>query len=245
MMHLSQHEQLPALQETISAIHQRKEALSKAIEALNTRRDNIGKRKATAEALQAEAQTLRQNARQSLRDIIGIPGKATREAKEKELAAQSLAEEMLLIAEEETLLAEQEHERLWREKGEIQTECNSAMTQYCQALIDEQLKLLKQQMPVLALIFDIAPQQCIDQLIGKATFKTNSLTGDVEIRQPAGLLEKTLREAKTAEKDEALTVLSSLINLEMPTTLKTDSQIGTMRAIQERNEQLNTLLNRE
>lgn len=244
-MHIKDPQQQQLIGAQVHALRQRKEALNRAIEALNTRRDNIGKRQATAEALQAEAQTLRQNARQSLRDMIGIPGKATREAKEKELAAQSLAEEMLLIAEEETLLAEQEHEQLWEAKGEIQAECDSAIAQYCQALLDEQMQLLKQQMPVLALLFDIAPQQLIDQLIGKAAFKTNPFTGDVEISQPAGLLEKTLREAQTAEKDEALTLLSSPINLGQPVTLSTDSQIATKHAIEKRNEKLNTLLNRE
>ena len=244
-MHIQDPQQQQLIGAQAHALQQRKEALNKAIEALNTRRDNIGKRLATAEALQAEALTLRQNARQSLRDMIGIPGKPTREAKEKELAAQSLSEEMLLIAEEETLLAEQEHEQLWKAKGEIQAESDIVMAQYCQALLDEQMQLLKQQMPVLALLFDIAPQQFIDQLIGKAAFKTNPFTGDVEISQPAGLLEKTLREAQTAEKDEVLTLLLSPINLGKPATLSTNSQIATTRAIEKRNEQLNSMLNRE
>lgn len=88
-MHIQDPQQQQLIGAQAHALQQRKEALNKAIEALNTRRDNIGKRLATAEALQAEALTLRQNARQSLRDMIGIPGKPTREAKEKELAAQS------------------------------------------------------------------------------------------------------------------------------------------------------------
>lgn len=244
MMHLSQHEQLPALLEEISAIRQRQETLKQAIEALNTRRDNIGKRKATAEALHAEAKTLRQNARQSLRDMIGIPNKATREAKEKELAAQSLADEMLLIAEEETLQIEQEHEQLWQEKCEVETACKATLEQYCKALIEEQMQQLKQQMPVLSLLFKVAPQQCIDQLTGKATLRINFASGDPEISQPDGLIEKTLREAITAEKDEAMTLLLSTIPLKKPESIN-KSLLLTINNQSARNKRMTELTNRE
>lgn len=226
------------------ALHQRKEALNKAIDALNTCRDNINKRKATAEALQSEAKTLRQNARQSLRDMIGIPGKATREAKEKELAAQSLAEEMLLIAEEETLLAEQEHEQLWQEKINFEAECRAALDQYCQVLLEEQMELLAEQMPVLALLFDIAPEQTINKLIGVATFGIDK-HGDYYVNQPKGLILRALEKAEAPEKDEHLHMLLSSINLEKPKVCKERSLISKAAAIKSRDEKLKNLLNRE
>lgn len=243
-MHIQDPQQQQLIGAQVHALQQRKEALNRAIEALNTRRDNIGKRQATAEALQAEAQTLRQNARQSLRDMIGIPGKATREAKEKELAAQSLAEEMLLIAEEETLLAEQEHEQLWQEKAEVEAECRAALAQYCQILMEEQMALLSRQMPALALLFDIAPEQTIDQLIGVATIGIDH-QGNYHINQPKGLIARALEKAEAPEKDEPLRVISSPITLEEPAAIKTNSLIAGKRAAEQRAEKLSTLLNRE
>lgn len=228
----------------LHALHQRKEALNKAIDALNTRRDNIGKRLATAEALQVEAQALRQNARQSLRDMIGIPSKAVREAKEKELAAQSLAEEMQLIAEEETLQTEQEHEQLWQEKNNFEAESQTALEQYCQVLLEEQMELLADQMPVLALLLDVTPEQTISQLIGVATLGVDKY-GDYYVNQPKGLILRALEKAEAPEKDEHLHMLLSSINLEKPKVCKERSLISKAAAIKSRDEKLKNLLNRE
>lgn len=243
-MHIQDPQQQQIIGEQISALQQRKQAFVLGVSQLQALFGGIQKRISTAQALQQEAEESRRSARQSLREIIGIPSKSVREAKEKEIAAQSLAEEMLLIAEEEKIQAEMQHEALYTELQAIQKESSEVLKRYCDVVIDEQLKIIQQSFPLLGLILPLAPEESIKRIFGNAIMARDP-QGEWHAEIKEGEIKEALFNNQKAEPDEALQiVIQENPALEKPTYIDSSSHLRSAKQKQLRDEKFHDLINR-
>ncbi|AXE29347.1 hypothetical protein DK842_05170 [Chromobacterium phragmitis] len=134
------HIQPPHTQETVAfavaGLTERLAAFEQDLNAWQTLADNAARRVQTAKALRSEAEQTRKDCRQAMRTSLGIPTKAVRELKSKEMANLELAEEMLKIAEEEKIQAEMQQETLFEQRQTLLKERDALHRQYWDAVLD-------------------------------------------------------------------------------------------------------------
>ncbi|OHX12701.1 hypothetical protein BI347_03665 [Chromobacterium sphagni] len=240
------HIQNPNTQETVAfavaSLTERLAAFEQDLNAWQALADNAARRVQTAEALRSEAEQARKDCRQAMRSTLGIPTKAVRELKNKEMANLELAEETLKIAEEEKIQAEVQQEALFEQRQALLKERDALRRQYWDAVLDDQIAQWGQQLPVLALLLAEAPKACIERLFGRAELHSNHEQTYAAL-QP-GELQQALKSAAQAEPDDLLTLLNKpLPALATPST-QHQSPITRMRYQAERDAQYQALINR-
>ncbi|QND82965.1 Uncharacterized protein ChrSV_0737 [Chromobacterium vaccinii] len=240
------HIQNPKTQETVACavagLSERLAAFEQELNAWQTLADNAARRVQTAEALRTEAEQARKDCRQAMRSSLGIPTKAVRELKNKEMANLELAEETLKIAEEEKIQAEVQQETLFEQREALVNERHDLRRQYWDAVLDDQIAQWGQQLPVLALLLAEAPKACIERLFGRAELRRNH--DELYAAQLPGELQQALQSAQQAEPDELLALLNRpLPPLAAPASMA-HSPLTRRRYQAERDEQYQALINR-
>lgn len=240
------HIQNPHTQETvafaIAGLTERQAAFEQDLNTWQTLVDNAARRVQTAEALRSEAEQARKDCRQAMRSTLGIPTKAVRELKSKEMANLELAEETLKIAEEEKIQAEVQQEALFEQREALVEARHALRRQYWDAVLDDQIAQWGQQLPVLALLLAEAPKACIERLFGRAELRRNQ--DELHAALQPGELQQALQSAQQAEPDELLALLNRpLPPLAMPAS-QHQTPIARMRYQAARNAQYQALINR-
>ncbi|MEN3029410.1 hypothetical protein [Chromobacterium amazonense] len=236
------HIQNPKTQETVACavagLTERLAAFEQELNAWQTLADNAARRVQTAEALRTEAEQARKDCRQAMRSTLGIPTKAVRELKNKEMANLELAEETLKIAEEEKIQAEMQQETLFAQRQTLINERYDLRRQYWDAVLDDQIAQWGQQLPVLARLLAEAPKACIERLFGRAEWHSDHASFE------PGELQQALQAAPQAEPDELLAQLNRPLPPLATPTSQHQSPITRMRYQAERDEQYQALINR-
>ncbi|OBU87191.1 hypothetical protein [Chromobacterium subtsugae] len=240
------HIQNPNTQETVAfavaGLTERLATFEQDLNAWQTLADSAARRIQTAEALRNEAEQTRKDCRQAMRATLGIPTKAVRELKSKEMANLELAEETLKIAAEEKIQAEVQQEALFEQRQALAKEREALRHQYWNAVLDDQIAQWGQQLPVLALLLDQAPRACIERLFGRAELRRNQ--DEFYAAQLPGELQQALQAAPQAEPDELLTLLNHpLPPLAEPASMQ-HNPLARMRYQAERDAQYQALINR-
>ncbi|AAQ58323.1 hypothetical protein [Chromobacterium violaceum] len=240
------HIQNPHTQETVAfavaGLTERLAAFEQDLNAWQSLADNAARRVQTAEALRSEAEQARKDCRQAMRSSLGIPTKAVRELKGKEMANLELAEETLKIAEEEKILAEMQQETLFEQRQTLVKERDALRRQYWDAVLDDQIAQWGQQLPVLALLLEQAPKTCIERLFGRAELRRNH--EEFFAAQLPGELQQALQTAPQAEPDALLALLSQPLPPLATPASQHHNPIARMRYQAERDEQYQALINR-
>ncbi|UTH76354.1 hypothetical protein [Chromobacterium sp. IIBBL 290-4] len=240
------HIQNPNTQETVAfavaGLTERLAAFEQDLSAWQMLADNAARRVQTAEALRNEAEQARKDCRQAMRTSLGIPTKAVRELKSKEMANLELAEETLKIAEEEKIQAEMQQETLFEQREALVEARHALRRQYWDAVLDDQIAQWGQQLPVLALLLAEAPKACIERLFGRAELRRNH--EEFFAAQQPGELQQALQSAAQAEPDDLLALLNRpLPALAAPASMA-HNPLARRRYQAERDAQYQALINR-
>lgn len=241
-MHIQNPTTQTRLAAAVAELAERQSAFEHALDAWQALTDNAARRVQTAEALRSEAEQARKDCRQAMRSTLGIPTKAVRELKHKEMANLELAEETLKIAEEEKIQAEIQHEALFEQRKALAEARDALQRQYWDAVLDDHLPQWGEQLPVLTLLLTQAPPACIERVFGSADWHREE--EQVHAVLKPGALQQTLCNASPATPDDLLARLNQPLPPLATPPLQQHNVIARQRYQAQRDAQYQALINR-
>lgn len=241
-MHIQNPTTQTRLAAAVAELAERQSAFEHALDAWQQFTSQTTRREHTAAALRMEAEQARKDCRQAMRSTLGIPTKAVRELKHKEMANLELAEETLKIAEEEKIQAEIQHEALFEQRKALAEARDALQRQYWDAVLDDHLPQWGEQLPVLTLLLTQAPPACIERVFGSADWHREE--EQVHAVLKPGALQQTLCNASPAAPDDLLARLNQPLPPLATPPLQQHNVIARQRYQAQRDAQYQALINR-
>lgn len=210
--------------------------------------ETIATREKTAAALRQEAEDAKRDARDKMRAVVGIPTKAVRDAKARQLSALELADETLKIAEEERIQSQELHEQLFAAAKALAADQEAALSRYCDALAAEQIAQVVEQFPLLGVLAQIAPEASARALFDRATMAVDRRSGlhvaHLEKSRLRVALEASAKPPADGLLDDAMPALLDVPHVEAPAYLSRTSPVEARRQRAERAARYQELMDR-